>query len=89
MGTATVSPAARQAEQTGAEERAGEVLLRDRCLTVRPALAELVEVGKDRFPQDALERVGAKEPVERGVRVGVVECVERPAQLFAEGGCRR
>src|ERR1039458_3917246 len=63
-GTATTPPAARQGEQTAAQERAGEVLLRDRYLSVRPALAELVEVGKDRVPQDALERVGTQEPVE-------------------------
>jgi hypothetical protein len=89
VGTATASPAAREGEQTRAQERAGEVLLPDRYLSVRPALAELVEVGKDRVPQDALERVGAQEPVEHGVRAGVVESVERPAQLLAEGSCRR
>ena len=89
VGTATAPPAARQGEQTAAEERAGEVLLRDRCLSVRPALAELVEVGKDRVPQDALERVGTQEPVEYGMRADVVESVERMAQLLAERSCRR
>ena len=87
--TATAPPVARQGEQTAAQQRAGEVLLRDRCLSVRPALAELVEVGKDRVPQDALERVGTQEPVEYGVRADVVESVERMAQLLAERSCRR
>ena len=50
VGTATAPPLARQGEQTAAQQRAGEVLLRDRCLSLRPALAELVEVGKDRVP---------------------------------------
>jgi len=89
MRTATAPPAAREGEQAAAQQGAGEVLLRDRCLSVRPALAELVEVRKDRVAQDALERVGTEEPVEYGMRVGVVESVERPAELLAEGSRRR
>ena len=65
------------------------MLLRDRCLSVRPAFAELVEVGKDRVPQDALERVGTQEPVEYGVRADVVKSVKRMAQLLTERSCGR
>ena len=89
MGTATAPPAARQGEQTAAQERASKVLLRDRCLSARPPIAELVEVGKDRVPQDALERVGTQEPVEHGMRADVVESIERLAQLLTERSCRR
>ena len=64
MRTPTAPPVARQGEQTAAQQRSGEVLLRDRCLSARPTLAEIVEVGKDRVPQDTLERGGTQEPIE-------------------------
>ena len=55
---------------------------------MRPAIAELVEVGKDGVPQDALKRVGTQESIKYGVRADVVEFVKRVAQLRAERGCR-
>lgn len=60
MGTATAAPVTAQGEEPSAQERAGEVLLCDRGLSSRPAIAELVEVGEDRVLQDALERIGAQ-----------------------------
>src|SRR3954451_9638258 len=50
------APAARQAEQSTAEERRCEVLLRDRSLAAFPALTKLVQVGHDNIPKQPVDR---------------------------------
>ena len=70
---ARVAPAASEPEQPATQQRAREVLLRDRDLAALPALAQLVEVGQDGIAQDRLDGEGGQQRVERGVRSRVVE----------------
>jgi hypothetical protein len=77
---ATVPPAG-EAEEAAAQDVAGEVLLPDRDLAALPALAELVQVGQHHPADDGLDRQRREHAVEGGVRPGLVERVERRAQL--------
>jgi hypothetical protein len=74
-------PPASKAEQAAAQDVAGEVLLPDRDLAALPALAELVQVGQHHLAEDGLDRQRREHAVEGSVRPGLVERVERRAQL--------
>ncbi len=82
-----VAPAAREAEQSPAQQRTGEVLLSDRGVSTLPALAQLVQVGQHGIAQHGVERERGEQAVERGMGRGLVELVERVAQR--RGECSR
>ena len=65
-----VAPAARQSEQTSAEDARGEVLLGDRRLAARPALAEVVEIREDDVGQERVDGRDRERAVEDGLRAG-------------------
>ena len=57
------------------------MLLRDRDLALLPAFAELAQQRQDRAVEHSVEREVGEQPVEGGVRGGVVEPPDRLAQL--------
>src|ERR671910_465716 len=60
-------PALGKAKEASSDEVGGEVLLGDRDLAGLPPFSEPVQVRKYDIPQDRLDGVGSKEPVEGGV----------------------
>ena len=88
-GPVPLAPAARQAEQPAAQQRAREVLLRDRCLAALPALAEVLEVRQYRVAKNGVERERREQAVERGMRAGLVEPVEGTTERLGEGARKR
>ena len=50
------APVACESEEAPAEQRGGEVLLRDRGFAAFPALAELMQVGNDDIAQERVDR---------------------------------
>ena len=77
------APAACEAEQPPAEDARREVLLRDRGVAARPALAEIVEVGEHDVGQERVECGDGQRVVEDGLRARLVEAVERVGELLA------
>ena len=61
----------------------GEVLLRDRYLAARPAIADLAQRRLDRLAEHSLERQAREEVVQQVVRPLAVECEQRRQQLLA------
>src|SRR6185436_14267198 len=80
------APAAREPEQAPAEQRGGEVLLRDRHLAALPSIAELVQIRNDHVAQERVDREAREQRVEDGVGVAVVEACERGGKLVLRGG---
>ena len=80
---AAAAPAASEAEQPAAQHGARKMLLPDRRLAAFPALPELAEVGQHSIAQDGVQGEGGQQPVERSMRAGLVEAIERLPQVIA------
>ena len=76
-----LAPASCEPEQAPAEERAGEVLLRDRDLASFPTVAEVVEMRDDDISDQRVQRQGCNERVEGRMCAGFVEGEKRGRKL--------
>ena len=73
-------PAARERDEPGANEVAREVLLRDGDLAALPPLAQVAQVREQRLFEDDVDGERGEEPIERDLRSGLVERLERRAE---------
>ena len=85
-GTAAAVPAPGQREQAAPDHVAREMLLRDGGLAALPAVAQLAQVRQDHVARNGVEAERPDRAVEGGLRPGVVEAIERCAQLGGEAG---
>ena len=77
-----LAPPRREREQASTQEMRGEVLLRDRYLAARPAIADLPQNRLDRLTKHTLDRQAGEELVQQIVRPFAVECEQRRQQLL-------
>src|SRR5918994_16497 len=82
--SAAGAPPAGETEQSAAEQRRGEVLLRDRYVAARPPISEDPEIRQEHLAHDGLNGDSRDQSVERPVRAILVEAIERIAQLVGE-----
>ena len=80
-GAGATIPATGKRKQPSTDHDAREVLLGDRSFAPFPAVAELAQVRKNDLAGDGLEAERPDQFVERRLRAGVVEAVERLAEL--------
>jgi hypothetical protein len=79
-------PAAGQAEQASPQDVGGEVLLRDGQLAALPAVADVVQIRHHDLREQRAQRRDRQQPVEDGLRPGLVERLERAAEVGARAG---
>ena len=82
-GPLAAVPAAGESQQPAADQAGREMLLGDRRASVRPALAEVDEIGHDHLGDHRCDAEVGEQTIEHGVRADIIEPPQRLGETRA------